>query len=227
MNPLFKFELPEASQALPKATVKIIKNRIKYINEGVSKVEKASGLSYPPYYVEPALLVSSSSTEIGQLGVLYARICIEDGIGGVQIWVQLSAPLVAYGLRSTINAVLAHEFMHYVELVRKFASLDIISDEVSSTLHQALYSDYEKLFEPKWLFKDKSLIKNINTKFSDGLVDEQLNRKTVKNWVEKNLPTINIPPDANVVRIPVMSIMRTNFDPLLKNRIEEIKRISK
>lgn len=218
--------MPEHSGALPKATVKMVKRRVKYLQEGVSRVERASGLSYPPYYVEPTLLVAASEVEGGQLGVLYARITLEDGPVGVQIWVQISAPLVAFGLKGTIDAVLAHEFMHYVELVRKFTTLDVISDEVSSTLHEALYADYERLYRPEWLFNDKSLVKLINTKFADGLVDDKLNRKTLKNWVEKNLSTLKIPPDANVVRIPITSILRTNFDPLLKNKLEEIKKIS-
>lgn len=224
LNPLYKFDAREIADLLPKSIVRRIRGRVKYVYEGVSRVEKASGLSYPPYYIEPVLPVSTSEVELGQMGVLYARTLPIKELVGVQVWVQLSVPLVAFGLKGTIHAVLAHEFMHYVELIRKFTTLDTISDEVVGTLHEALYADYERLYDPKWLFKDRALIKLLEKKFSDGLNDAGLHKKTLKNWIEKDRPTLNLPPDANVVRIPIASILRSNFDPLLKNKLEELEK---
>ncbi len=225
MNPLYKLDSTENSDILPKSIIKKTKSRVKYVYEGVARVEKATGLSYPPYYIEPVLPVSRSEIEVGQLGVLYARTLPLEEPVGVQIWVQLSAPLVAFGLKGTIHAVLAHEFMHYVELIRKFTTLDILSDERSGTLHEALYADYERLYDPRWLFKDRPLIKLIEKKFTDGLMDTRLQKKTLKFWIEKNLPTLNLPPDANIVRIPIALILRSNFDPLLRSKLEELERI--
>ncbi|MBI2937663.1 MAG: hypothetical protein HYY22_05600 [Thaumarchaeota archaeon] len=227
MNPHIKLDDPETTAALPKSMVKKIKSRVKYVKEGVSRVEEASGLTYPPYYVEPTLLVATSGVEVEQVGALYARVIpVVEPAAGVQIVVQLSAPLVAFGLKGTIEAVLAHEFMHYVELVRKFTSFDLLSDEAAGTLHESLYADYERLYNPKWLYSDKGLVKLIEKKFGDGLVDDKLNQSTVKKWIEKGYPVFKIPPDANVVRIPVASILRTNFDPLLKGRLKELEKIS-
>jgi hypothetical protein len=226
LNPLYKFEDPEMIDALPKSVVNKVRSRIKYVKGGVSRVEKASGLTYPPYYVEPMLLVATSDVEVGQMGALYARVIPVDGPAGVQIVVQLSAPLVAFGLKGTIEAVLAHEFMHYVELVRKFTTLDVLSDEAAGTLHESLYADYERLYNPKWLYTDKGLIKLIEKKFADGLTDNKLNDNTVKKWIEKRYPVLKIPPDANIVRVPVASILRTNFDPLLKGKLKELEKIS-
>jgi hypothetical protein len=157
--------------------------------------------------------------------VIYARVIPEEGPAGLLISVELSAPLVAFGLKGTIQAVLAHEFMHYVELVRKFTTLDILSDETVGTLHETIYSDYERLYEPKWLFQDRGLVRLINSRFLDGLVDDRLNNNTLRKWVKKDLPSVTLSPDANVVRIPIASILRTNFDPLLKNRLEELEKI--
>ncbi len=224
LNPLYKFDAPEAAEMLPKSLLRRIKKRVKYVYEGVSRVEEASGLSYPPYFVEPVLPLATSEIEVGQQGVLYARILPLEGPAGVQIWVELSAPLVAFGLKGTIHAVLAHEFMHYVELTRKFTTLDILSDETVGTLHETVYADYEKLYEPRWLFKDRGLIRLLTNKFTAGLVDDRLNNNTVKNWIDKNLPTQNLPPDANVVRISIASILKSNFDPLLKNKLEELEK---
>ena len=222
---MFSLETPENINALPKSIVKKIKTRVKYVNDGISRIEKASGITYPPYNIRPMILFSESEVELGQRGVIYARVIPEEGPAGLLISVELSAPLVAFGLKGTIQAVLAHEFMHYVELVRKFTSLDLLSDETVGTLHETIYSDYERLYEPKWLFQDRGLIRLLNSRFVDGLVDDRLNRNTLKKWVEKDLPSAILPPDANVVRIPIASILRTNFDPLLKNRLEELEKI--
>jgi|TARA_B100001964_G_C14196630_1_gene583715 hypothetical protein len=222
---MFSLETPENINALPKSIVKKIKTRVKYVNDGISRIEKASGITYPPYNIRPMILFSESEVELGQRGVIYARVIPEEGPAGLLISVELSAPLVAFGLKGTIQAVLAHEFMHYVELVRKFTTLDILSDETVGTLHETIYSDYERLYEPKWLFQDRGLVRLINSRFLDGLVDDRLNNNTLRKWVKKDLPSVTLSPDANVVRIPIASILRTNFDPLLKNKLEELERI--
>ena len=222
---MLNLDTPENIDTLPRSIVKKIKARVKYVNDGISRIEKASGITYPPYNIRPMILLSESAVELGQRGVIYARVIPEEGPAGLLISVELSAPLVAFGLKGTIQAVLAHEFMHYVELVRKFTTLDILSDETVGTLHETIYSDYERLYEPKWLFQDRGLIRLLNSRFLDGLVDDRLNKNTLKKWVQKDLPSKILPPDANVVRIPIASILRTNFDPLLKNRLEELEKI--
>ena len=222
---MLNLDAPENIDTLPRSIVKKIKSRVKYVKDGISRIEKASGITYPPYNIRPMILLSESAVELGQRGVIYARVIPEEGPAGLLISIELSAPLVAFGLKGTIHAVLAHEFMHYVELVRKFTTLDILSDETVGTLHETIYSDYERLYEPKWLFQDRGLIRLLNSRFLDGLVDDRLNKNTLKKWVHKDLPSKILPPDANVVRIPIASILRTNFDPLLKNRLEELEKI--
>lgn len=222
---MFNLDTPEKLDSLPKGIVKKIKSRIKYVNEGILKIETASGLTYPPYYIEPVLTLSESEVELGQKAVIYARVIPKEGPLGVQIWIELSAPLVAFGLKGTLHAVLAHEFMHYVELVRKFTTLDILSDEKVSTLHETVYADYERLYESKWLFNDRKLNKLLDNRFSEGLVDDKLNNNTLKKWVDKDLPYVVLSPDANIVRIPIASIIKTNFDPILKNRLGELEKI--
>lgn len=221
---MFKLDSPEKIDSLPKNIVKKIKSRIKYVNNGISRIEEASGLTYPPYYIEPRLTLAKSEVELGQKAVIYARVIPKEGPSGVQIWIELSAPLVAFGLIGTLQAVLAHEFMHYVEMVRKFTTLDILSDEKVNTIHETVYADYERLYEPKWLFNDKGLNKLLKNRFSEGLVDDKLNTHTMNKWVEKGLPTVTLSPDANIVKISIASILKTNFDPILKNRLAELEK---
>jgi hypothetical protein len=224
LDPLIKLEEVEKSGKLPLSILNKIKMRMKYLYEGIAKIEQASGLKYPNYYIEPKLPLSSSQVEKGQIGVLYARTIPTEGILGLEILVQISAPLVAFGLKTTIQAVLAHEFLHYIEFMKRFSKLDIVSDSISTSLFEALYSDYERLFDPKLIFKDKRLVNLINKKFSNGLEDKRLNEKTLKEWIEKGLPTLNLSPNDNVIRLPVSSILKMKIDPPLKLKLEELER---
>jgi len=224
LNPLLKLEEAERSGKIPLSILNKIRKRMEYIEEGIARIELASGLKYPSYYIEPILPLSSSQVETGQIGVLYARTIPVEGILGLEILVQLSAPLIAFGLKTTIRAVLAHEFLHYIEFVRRFSKLDIVSDSLSTSLFEALYSDHERLFKPKLIFNDNRLVNLVNKKFSNGLNDKRLHERTLKEWIEKGLPTVTLSPNNNVIRLPVSSILKMKIDSLLKLKLEELER---
>ncbi|MEM3437878.1 MAG: hypothetical protein QXP55_05050 [Nitrososphaerales archaeon] len=224
MNPLIKLEEAERLGKLPLSLIDKIKKRMKYVDESIAKIERASGLRYPSYYIDPILLLSSSEVEKGQIGVLYARTILVEGISGLEILIQISAPLIAFGLKTTIRAVLAHEFLHYIAFMRSFSKLDIVSDSLSTSLFESLYSDYGRLFEPKLIFNDKYLVSLVKKKFSNGLEDKRLNERTLKEWIEKGLPTINLSPSDNVIRLSISSILRMKIDPILKLKLRELER---
>jgi hypothetical protein len=224
VNPFVELEVAEKTGVIPSSIVKKIRRRIKYIEEGVTKVEKASGLSYPKYYIEPVLMLSTSSVDVGQVGVIYAKTSPVNTVTGLEIIVQLSTPLATYGLKQTITAVLAHEFTHYVELVRKFNKLEIFSDSTTSSLFESVYSDHEKTIKPETIFKDRRLIKTLIKKFPNGLDDSKLDEKTMKYWIEKGMPTKQISTDTSSTRIPVSSILTLKVDPLLKMKIQELEK---
>lgn len=220
MDPLFKIR--EKSERLPPSILRKIGARIKYLREGVARVEAASEIAYPAYYVEPSLIVTSSAAEVGQVGVLYARTLPVEGPEGLEILVQISAPLVAFASKGTIHTVMAHEFLHYADMVKRFTKMSILSEDVSGTLFESLYADYGKFIKPQLLLKDRGLVRMLKSKFSNGLNDKRLHEKTVKEWLERGLPTIPLPPDANVVRIPLAAILGAKFDPLLKLKLQKI-----
>lgn len=224
MDPLFKIHQAELADLLPVNIIKKIKSRMKYAYDGVSRVEKASGVTYPPYYVEPALDVASTGLEIGQLGLLFARTLPKEVFGSLEIWVQLSAPLIAFGDKPTIHAVIAHEFLHYVDLVRKFMNLQAISMEVPSTLFESPYADMVSLYPAEQLLKDKRLIRLVKSRFPNGFVDEKLQEKTIKRWLEKGLPVNKVTPDMNVVKVSISAIVNARFDPILRSKLDEIER---
>ena len=67
-------------------------------------------------------------------GILFARTIPIFANNSVQIIIQISAPLIAYGLKGTIHAILAHEFLHYLELTSRLSKMNIVSDELSSNI---------------------------------------------------------------------------------------------
>ncbi|MCS4537695.1 MAG: hypothetical protein HYY67_02390 [Thaumarchaeota archaeon] len=225
MDPLVRFSQPESENILPARLKSSVLKRMKYVEKGIKRVQIAANLLYPKYYVEPVLPVTETIHEMGQLGVLYARTIPVVGPAGVEIVVQLSAALVAYAATSTINAVLAHEFLHYVEFVRKFTNMDSLAEEISTTIYESVYADAERLYDPKLLYKDKRLINLLEKKFAGGLNDPKLHEKTTKNWVGKGLPILRITPESNTMRIPVSAALKSNFDIMVKMRIEELDRM--
>ncbi len=227
MDPLFKMKSHGKSPLLPAKIVGGILKRLRFVREGVDRVEKAAGLRYPPYYIEPVLSVASSPLEIGQLGAMFARTLPLQVLGRLEIWVQLSAPLVLLGAKPTIHAVLAHEFLHYVELARRVKSMDILSEPASSSIFESGYSDNEALIDARLVFKERSLISLMRKRFGAGLIDNNLSDKTAKMWVEKGLPTVRISPESNIVKLPVSSLLSARLDPRLRKKLDELSRLRK
>jgi len=134
VDPLVLLDQAVAQEKVPRAIAKKVRLKMKMVQGAVQRVEKASGLRYPPYYIEPTLPVSKSGAEYGQMGVLFARVIPTTVTGNLVILVQFSAALVAYGTKGTIEAVAAHEFTHYVDLVRKISTGAMTSDERTTPL---------------------------------------------------------------------------------------------
>lgn len=223
MEPLKKVEDAKSADLIPQGVYRKITTRFKFVQEGVARVEKASGLKYPPYYIEPSMVLSTSPLEVDQFGVLFARtIPVVGGDGSLRVIVQLTAPLLAFGIKGTIHAIIAHEFLHYMELMGRMVRMDMISDEVSSTLFEGTYADLTRLFEPGMVFKDRSLLRLITKKFPEGFRDKKLEVRAVKLWLGKGLPSTRIAMEENVVRIPMGAVASTEIDEKLRNKIYEI-----
>lgn len=229
MEPLRKVEDAKLAKLIPQGVYKKILTRFKFVQEGVTRVEKASGIKYPPYYIEPSIVLSTSPIEIDQFGILFARtIPLVSEDKRLNIIVQLTGPLIAFGIMGTIHAILAHEFLHYLELVGRMVRMDIVSDEVSGTLFEGTYADLTRLFDPKAVFnKDKSLIRLITKKFPEGFRDPKLEDKCIKLWLKKGLPAARISMDENVIRIPISAVANTPIDQNLKNKIRVLSSAQK
>jgi hypothetical protein len=224
-NSLQKVDDALNSGQLPKKTYDLILNRYEIVSNGIKRIENAARLKYPYYYVEPNLVISISQVEFSQFGILFARtIPVVNEQRQLNIVVQLTAPLIAFGLRGSIHAILAHEFIHYLNLVSRIMRMDIISDSISSTLFEERYGDSSRLMEPKSVFKsDRTLIDHITKKFPEGFSDLRLEDKVVNEWINKRLPMTKVNIDSNIVKLPIELMANLEVDQILKERILEFQ----
>lgn len=218
----------KARGVIPDKVYAKIMERYRYVMDGIERIERASGIDYPEYYIEPRMVVADS--QYG-LGLMFARtipvVSMDENpyyhdVKRLSITVQVTAPLVAYGLKGTIHAILAHEFLHYIELLVRFTSMNVLSDEVSSSLFESVYADMGRLVEPRVFRKDRALMRLLARKFNDGLSDHRLEEKCMREWIEKGLPTVRISIEENVAKIPIEAIASLSIDDGLRSKIYEL-----
>ena len=208
---------------LPDKVHSLIVDRFGVTLAGIDRIEKASGINFPLAYIDPSIVTSHPNTGSFDYGILFARTMPVISNNTLEIIIQITAPLVAFGLKGTIHAILAHEFLHYLELVRRVSKMDMVSDEISSNLFESVYSDSTRLFEPRAVFNDKTLLLHITKKFPEGFRDYKLEDKVLKLWIEKKLPTINIALDTNIIKIPADVLANTKIDHILLQKIERVE----
>lgn len=218
MKPLEAIE--RVKDRLPKRVYNRIVERYRFVQEGIKRVEIASGIRYPLHYVDPSITVVGDGYG---LGLVFARTIPLVDNNNLRIVVELSAPLVAYALKGTIHAILAHEFLHYLELVTRFINMNVLSDEVSSSVFEDVYADMDRLFDAKSILgKDKALLKLIAKRFNDGFNDPRLENKCIKEWVENGLPSKRISMEDNIARIPIEAIVNMQIDEELRSKVYEL-----
>lgn len=221
LDPLIRVKEAHEKNILPDKVYDLIIKRFPITVAGINRIEKASGMRFPVAYVEPSLVLSSPNSF--ELGILFARtipIFYEEKF---QVVIQISAPLVAYGLKGTIHAILAHEFLHYLDLIRKISKMDIISDEISGNMFESVYADETRLFDPRAVFNDRTLLDHITKRFPAGFRDHKLEDKVMKYWVDKNLPKTNIALDSNTIKLSAESLSKIKFNPNLLTKLDQLE----
>ena len=222
MDPLKKIRDARDANILPSKTADLIEKRFSLVISGIERIEKASLINYPVAYVDPSITIADNynSTDIG---LLFARTIPVIVKNSMQIVIQISAPLVAYGLKGTIHAILAHEFLHYLELIARLSKMEIVSDEISSNLFENIYSDNTRLLEPRSVFNDPTLISHITKRFPSGFRDYKLEDKVMKFWINEKLPISKISLDINTVRLDPRILSSVKFNELLLQKLEIVQ----
>ena len=224
-NSLQKVEDALKSGQLPRNIYELILDRYEIVTKGIKRIENAAGLKYPYYYVEPNLIISMSQVEFSQFGIFFARtVPVVNEQRRLNIIIQLTAPLIAFGMLGSIHAILAHEFIHYLNLVSRIMKMDIISDSISGNLFEERYADSSRLLEPKLIFKsDRTLIDHITKKFPEGFSDLRLETKVVNEWINRGLPMIKVTIDSNIIKLPIELMANMEVDELVKERISDFQ----
>jgi hypothetical protein len=231
LNPLIRFKEAHLKGIIPDDVYDLVQKRFPIAVEGINRIEKASNIRYPVAYVDPSVVVSSANLNSYEYGILFARtipVMFDDKFQVVkfQVVIQISAPLIAYGLKGTIHAILAHEFLHFLELIRKISKMDLLSDEITGNLFESVYSDETRLFEPRAVFKDRTLLNHITKRFPSGFRDYKLEDKTIKYWIDKNLPKTNVSLDTNTIKLSIESLSKIKLNPKFLKRLDNLEQKS-
>src|SRR5918993_1131379 len=157
-DPLIKVRDARELELIPPEIYSVIVKRSSIVEMGIQRIERASGLKYPRYYIDPTLIIAAPSSfadlQFAQFGFLFAQtIPVVKKNNEIDIVIRITAPLVIYGLLGTIHAILAHEFMHYLELLDRIIKMDIISDQLSTSMFENRYLDSGRLLEAKCVFR--------------------------------------------------------------------------
>lgn len=223
MDPMFRIDEAHRNGRLPDGVYQTIRDRAHIAYAGIDRIEKASGITFPVSYIEPSILVTLQDPSSFQFGILYARTIPFVLNGKVQVVIQICAPLVAYGLKGTVHAVLAHEFLHYLELLRRISQMRMLSDEISGSIFENVYADETRLFEPQAVFADRTLVLHVTKKFPAGFKDYKLEDKVIKFWIERRLPQSSVALDSNFTKMSAKTLSSVPLDREFLKRLDEIE----
>ncbi len=226
MDPLLKIKEAHKRGALGDDIYNLISKRFDLAISGITRIERASGIQYPVAYVDPSAIIVRQGAKSYQYGVFFARTIPVVTKSDVQVVIQISAPLIAYGLKGTIHAILAHEFLHYLELLHRIGRMRVLSDEITGNLFESAYADESRLFEAGAVFADRTLLRHITKRFPAGFHDYKLEDKTVKHWIDAGLPQIEVMADSNTTKVSAESLARINLDETLLEKLDTMEKIS-
>jgi hypothetical protein len=65
---------------------------------------------------------------------------------------------------------------------------------------------------------------HITKRFPEGFKDARLEKKTIKYWMNKGLPSITVSLDSNITKIPVEAMANLKVDQGVKDKILEFER---
>jgi hypothetical protein len=113
--------------------------------------------------------------------------------GKMDIVVQISAPLMAYGQKSLNFVILSHELLHYLHFLSKITRMEIVSDDWIDSVYQGSYEDMTHLLDANIAFgNDNTFLRNIIKKFEYGFNDTSLQNKVIQQWIKEGLLSQNL-----------------------------------
>ncbi len=211
-------------ELIPRSVADEIRSRLHVLEEAIRDVEKASEVPYPPSSVAPYLVVIVYRTDISIESNAYARVLVKPSEEtGIDISIEFTAPLILYGSRRTIEAVVAHELTHYLLYVKKFHELGAVQLLPPQGYFEAFGVDEELAIPPERVFRPRSrFIRILRERLVEGLADRALDERTQRRWVARGLPVIRLTQSQNLVRIPVEYAAKFKADERLLRKLSSI-----
>jgi hypothetical protein len=190
MNPMEPIRKAVNEGKIPAEYESKVELGLSKVTDAVNKVEKSTGARYPLWFISPYSLVMKGGNLYSE-AIVYSRfVPISDG-SNLLLTVELTAPLVAFGSKDTISSAVAHEFLHYLNFLALLRDRSIRSSGITDEVIESKY-----------------LLRVLKEKFSDGLNDDALNKRTITKWINTGLPTIVMSPSDNQVKLPVAVLMK-------------------
>ena len=93
-------------------------------------------------------------------------------------------------------------------------------------LFESVYADETRLFEPRVVFDDRTLLNHIIKRFPAGFRDYKLEDKAIKFWINKELPRTNISLDVNTIKLSTESLSKIKLDPAFLHKLDELEQKS-
>ena len=125
------------------------------MKEGIKWIESIINIKFLYFYIEPTLIVSYFRIEFSEYGILYARtIQFVDTEGKLDIVIQTNAPLIAYGRKRSIFAIVGHEFLHYLHFLSRIMRMELVWDDRIDSHYQGIYEDMTHLFDANIVFQN-------------------------------------------------------------------------
>ena len=197
--------------------------RIKTLKRSIEKLEEDSGLTYPEVMITPVLkiLLHSSGVE----SIVHGHIDFKKSSEGTIPYVNISLPFILNGTKRIYDCVLAHELLHYLYIAKKVITKDYFSLEqkLGDTIISHMIFDEISQFKPETVFKNKTLIRNLEKKFDEIVNNEKFVKKIEKSWIGRNLPVLIIPEDQFIVKFQTSEFMTIKFPKDVLNFVLSVK----
>lgn len=196
--------------------------RIKRLLSSISIIEKGSGTPYPSIFIVPELRILIHEAEVG--AVIHAHIDFKRREGVVEPIISLSLPFLNLGRKAALTAVLAHEFLHYLYLAKKFLESDFFTFQQSfgETVMGRLSLDEAVQIPAKAVFKSRYLIDLVAERFQSLINDDRLMRRIEDEWISKDLPVVKLDPGDLIVHLSASEFVNLKFPREIISRVSQL-----
>ncbi len=196
--------------------------RSRILRSSVKVVERNALLPYPDVRVDPRLTIILHEAFVQ--AVLHAYLDVKRTKKGVKPLVTVSLPFLCLARKQQMTAVLAHEFLHYINMAMKFLGSDVFSlqQRFGGTITGHLLFDEAAQTPAEKVYKGRYLRELISKRFHSVINDESLTSRIEDEWVDIGLPTTTLGSEDLVVHLSMEEFVNMTFPSEVLRRASQI-----